>query len=51
MKTKVFKASEKEQNEIPVKEFKESNDIVIVSEIHFFDRIDGKETHILFYYI
>jgi len=51
MKTKAFKASYKDENEVLIKAFKQDNEIVIVSEIHFFDRIDGKETHIIFYYI
>lgn len=51
MNTKIFKSKEISSLKNKVKTFQKQNEIVIVNESSFFDRIDEKETTVLSYYI
>lgn len=51
MKTKIFKSKEISSTENKFKNFLKTNEIVIVSKVNFFDRIDEKETIVLSYYV
>ena len=51
MKTKIFKSKEINSLKNKVKNFQKQNEILIVSETTFFDRIDEKETTVLSYYL
>lgn len=50
MNVKIFKAPTKEGNETLLNVFKQDEEPIVVSEVHFFDRIDEKETIVLSYY-